>query len=612
MKSAGSKSAQRESRTSPSKDQLKLFSELNLSPALQQQIAAANFITPTPVQAGAIPPAMEGRDVIATAQTGTGKTLSFLIPLIERMPKAAKGATALVLLPTRELAMQVLEHYRHLTQSKGTAALVCGGLAEGPQLDAIRRGARLIVATPGRLEDYLDRKLVNLSGIKILVLDEVDRMLDMGFKPAIRRIAAALPADRQTLCYSATLSPEIRDVARDYLKNPVRIEIGSVLKPSPNVELQSFEVPTDKKQELLEHLLGSSDGSFLVFVRTKHGADRVARRLVRSGHSATQIHGDRSQSQRNAALRQLCSGTSSHPRRHRRRCSWHRCRRRRACRQLRHAEGSRRLRASRRPHRSRLGSWRRLHLRRPRRNPRPAQNGAYPRTSPPRNSASVPEPQERAPNPPFPTAPSPIRMEGTIPMPSTLARLLRLIPLLFLVPTLHAQADQYSLYQLSGNYSWLSNSIDGVPGARQPLNGWDAAFAALRWHGVRFKLDVSGYSGTNQGAPQHPVFIMAGGQFNRRFGRETGFVEGLFGTGSMNRNWLPNNVPGQTASFSAITGGGLDTRLSKRFAFRAQADFQYANFNPGLAIVSTLTYVEEVHHLPNYFAKVSTGFVWNF
>jgi ATP-dependent RNA helicase RhlE len=287
---------------------LKLFSELNLSPALQQQIAAANFITPTPVQAGAIPPAMEGRDVIATAQTGTGKTLSFLIPLVERMPKAAKGATALVLLPTRELAMQVLEHYRHLTQSKGTAALVCGGLAEGPQLEAIRRGARLIVATPGRLEDYLDRRLINLSGIKILVLDEVDRMLDMGFKPAIRRIAAALPADRQTLCYSATLSPEIRDVARDYLKNPVRVEIGSVLKPSPNVELRSFEVPTDKKQELLEHLLGSSDGSFLVFVRTKHGADRVARRLIRSGHSATQIHGDRSQSQRNAALASFANG----------------------------------------------------------------------------------------------------------------------------------------------------------------------------------------------------------------------------------------------------------------------------------------------------------------
>ncbi|HVT99179.1 MAG TPA: DEAD/DEAH box helicase [Acidobacteriaceae bacterium] len=287
---------------------MKLFSELNLSQALQQQIAAANFVTPTPVQAGAIPPALEGRDVLATAQTGTGKTLSFLIPLIERMPKNAKGASALVLLPTRELAMQVLEAYRQLTHSKGTAALVCGGLNEGPQLDAIRRGARLIVATPGRLEDYLDRRLISLSGIKMLVLDEVDRMLDMGFKPAIRRIAASLPADRQTLCYSATLSAEIRDVARDYLNDPVRIEIGSVLKPSPNVELQTFEVPVDKKQELLEHLLGAHDGSFLVFVRTKHGADRVARRLKRAGHSAVPIHGDRTQSQRNSALRSFAEG----------------------------------------------------------------------------------------------------------------------------------------------------------------------------------------------------------------------------------------------------------------------------------------------------------------
>jgi ATP-dependent RNA helicase RhlE len=287
---------------------MRQFSELPLSPALQQRLANLNFIYPTPVQAAAIPPALDGRDILATAQTGTGKTLSFLIPLFERMPAGIKGATALVLLPTRELAMQVLEAWRRLTPSQNNAALVCGGLAEGPQLDAINRGARLIVATPGRLEDYLSRRLVNLSGVKMLVLDEVDQMLDMGFKPAIRRIAAALPADRQTLCYSATLSPEIREVARDYLKDPVRVEIGSVLKPSPNVELRTFEVPVDKKQELLEHLLSSHDGRFLVFVRTKHGADRVARRLSRSGHAATQIHGDRSQSQRNAALRSFAKG----------------------------------------------------------------------------------------------------------------------------------------------------------------------------------------------------------------------------------------------------------------------------------------------------------------
>jgi ATP-dependent RNA helicase RhlE len=290
------------------------FSDFNISASLKQQLANAKFITPTLVQAGAIPPALEGRDILATAQTGTGKTLSFLIPLIEQMGSGTRaevrtrGAFGLILLPTRELAMQVQEHYRKLTGNQGSAALVVGGMAEGPQLQQIRRGAQLIVATPGRLEDFLSRRLVNLSGVKMLVLDEVDRMLDMGFKPAIKRIVAALPAEHQTLCYSATLSPQIKEVVRDYVKNPARIEIGSVLKPSENVELQTFEVPTDRKHELLEHLLDSHNGSFLVFVRTKHGADRVARRLARSGHTATQIHGDRSQSQRNAALRSFSQG----------------------------------------------------------------------------------------------------------------------------------------------------------------------------------------------------------------------------------------------------------------------------------------------------------------
>ena len=287
--------------------QFNQFSDFQISASLKKQLANANFLTPTPVQAGAIPPALEGRDVLATAQTGTGKTLSFLIPLIERMPQG-KGCSALILLPTRELAMQVEQNYRRLTGSYKSIALVVGGMAEGPQLQAIRNGARIIVATPGRLEDYLERKLVNLSGVKMLVLDEVDRMLDMGFKPSIRRIAAALPSDRQTMCYSATLSPQIKEVVRDYLRNPARIEIGSVLKPSENVELQTFEVPADKKHELLEHLLQQHNGSFLVFVRTKHGADRVARRLSRAGHAATQIHGDRSQSQRNAALKSFAQG----------------------------------------------------------------------------------------------------------------------------------------------------------------------------------------------------------------------------------------------------------------------------------------------------------------
>jgi ATP-dependent RNA helicase RhlE len=275
---------------------------------MQKQLANANFINPTPVQAAALPPALEGRDILATAQTGTGKTLSFLIPMLERMASGNKDTKALVLLPTRELAMQVMQAWRDLAQGHGNAALVCGGLPEGPQLTSIRRGARTIFATPGRLEDYLSRKLVNLSGVKMLVLDEVDRMLDMGFKPAIQRIAAVLPTDRQTLCYSATLSPAIREVARLYLNNPVRIDIGSELKPAPNVKLQTFEVPADKKQELLEHLLGTHDGSFMVFVRTKHGADRVAKRLSRAGFAAAPIHGDRSQQQRSSALRGFAEG----------------------------------------------------------------------------------------------------------------------------------------------------------------------------------------------------------------------------------------------------------------------------------------------------------------
>lgn len=302
------------------------FTDFTLLPALQKKLAQSNFITPTPVQEGAIPPALEGRDVLATAQTGTGKTLSYLIPIIEALQKTqkapqfhpghgrglqgrGKGAFALILLPTRELAMQVEQAYRKLAlDSASQAALVVGGLSEGPQLQAIRRGARLIVATPGRLEDFLERKLLSLDQVKILVLDEVDRMLDMGFQPAIRRIVAMLPTQRQTLCYSATIEPPITKLLQKYMTNPVRIEIGSSLKPAENVRLQCFEVTTDKKLVLLEHLLRSEKGSFLVFVRTKRGADRVAKRLSHSGWHAARIHGDRSQAQRSAALRSFSQG----------------------------------------------------------------------------------------------------------------------------------------------------------------------------------------------------------------------------------------------------------------------------------------------------------------
>lgn len=284
------------------------FNDFDLSPQLKKKLAAANFSIPTPVQVGAIPPALEGRDVLATAQTGSGKTLSFLAPMIHRLEKLpGKFPSALILLPTRELAMQVLAVYRQLETSR-QPALIVGGLAEGPQLDAIRRGARVLVATPGRLEDFLDRRLVKLDQVQMLVLDEVDRMLDMGFRPAIRRIVSMLPRERQTLCYSATLERQVSEIVYQYLRDPVRIEIGSTLKPAENVKLRSFEVPAAKKQELLEHLLQSEEGSFLVFVRTKHGADRVARRLSRSGWEAARIHGDRTQAQRTTALRSFSQG----------------------------------------------------------------------------------------------------------------------------------------------------------------------------------------------------------------------------------------------------------------------------------------------------------------
>ena len=259
---------------------------------------------PTPVQAAAIPQALAGKDVIATAQTGTGKTLAFLVPVIEKLfGQDTLGIAALVLVPTRELAMQVVAQANALQGTQGPlAALVVGGLPEGRQLDAIRKGARLVVATPGRLEDYLDRRLISLSGVKTLVLDEADRMLDMGFLPAIRRIASLLPKERQTLCFSATMEGAVTQLVREYTRNPVRLAFGSTLKPSENVRLQAFEVAENGKPEMLYNLLDNETGRCLVFCRTKRGTERIAKSLNRQGINVAMIHGDRSQSQRTAAL----------------------------------------------------------------------------------------------------------------------------------------------------------------------------------------------------------------------------------------------------------------------------------------------------------------------
>jgi len=302
------------------------FTDFAISDNLKNRLTAAGFITPTPVQAGAIPPALEGHDVLATAATGTGKTLSFLVPMIQRMdanplpaPTAQEGQQkrqikpirSLILLPTRELAMQVLENYAKIVpNSKHDAVLVCGGLSENPQLEALRRGPRVVVATPGRLEDYLKRGQISIRNVEMLVLDEVDRMLDMGFLPAIRRIVAALPKTRQTMCYSATLDANIAEIVRDYVSHPKRVQIGTTSKPNERVELRAYTVMQDQKLGLLDQMLNEEQGTFLVFSRTKHGADRVGRKLEKLGHQTSVIHGDRSQSQRTSALRSFASGKS--------------------------------------------------------------------------------------------------------------------------------------------------------------------------------------------------------------------------------------------------------------------------------------------------------------
>src|SRR5579862_7462217 len=282
---------------------MQTFSELQVSAYTRERLAANEFIVPTPVQAAATPLALAGKDVLATAQTGTGKTLAFLIPVIEQLLRdKIPGIAALVLVPTRELAMQVVDQYNDLRGKQlSPAALVVGGLAEGKQLDSLRQGARLVVATPGRLEDFLDRRLVNFKALRMLILDEADRMLDMGFLPAIRRIVSILPRERQTLCFSATLETSVAHLVHDYMRNPVRVELGSVLKTSENVRLRAFEVSTDRKLDVLCRLLGQDKGRCLIFARTKRGAERLALNLTREGFAAAMIHGDRSQSQRTAA-----------------------------------------------------------------------------------------------------------------------------------------------------------------------------------------------------------------------------------------------------------------------------------------------------------------------
>jgi len=290
---------------------MKSFSEFSLSAHLKSNLARHGFTEPTPVQALAIEPALAGRDMVATAQTGTGKTLAFVLPIIDLIAKqpSKSGVRALILSPTRELAIQIEEAFTQMAMdSTVRAAIAVGGLSERSQLQSIRKGAQVLIATPGRLCDFLGRKLVNLSGVRMLVLDEADRMLDMGFLPSITRIIAAMPSDRQTLCFSATLDSSVKHLIESHVRNAVRIAVGSITKPIDKIDLHLYEVEQDRKLGLLERMLGQEQGSFLVFARTKHGAERLSKKLAREGVKSAAIHGDRSQNQRNQALRGFQEG----------------------------------------------------------------------------------------------------------------------------------------------------------------------------------------------------------------------------------------------------------------------------------------------------------------
>ena len=287
------------------------FDHLGLDPALVKAVDAIGYEVPTPIQREAIPAILAGKDVIGTAQTGSGKTAAFLLPILQRLLKQPhRGTAVLVLSPTRELAAQTETFLRPL--AKGTrirGAAVYGGVGMAPQEHALRGGVDVVVATPGRLLDHMGRRNVDFRGLQVLVLDEADRMLDMGFLPDVRRIVNALPRERQTLLFSATMPPEIEVLSRSIMRDPVRISVSPPHRPPPTIRHEVYPVPQHLKTALLLQLLGREDMlSVLVFVRTKRRADRVARQVEYAGLPVARIHGDRSQSQREFALEGFRSG----------------------------------------------------------------------------------------------------------------------------------------------------------------------------------------------------------------------------------------------------------------------------------------------------------------
>jgi len=292
-----------------------MFLRLGLSPATCASLARLGYETPTPIQLDAIPVALTGVDLLARAQTGTGKTAAFGLPMIERFLKRKAGAAGrtprgLVLVPTRELAAQVHQALSAYAATTGLrVAAIFGGVGMGGQVQALRHGVDIVVATPGRLLDHLQRRTVDLSGIEVLTLDEADRMLDMGFLPALRRVAAAVPRRRQTMLFSATLGEDVTRLAREFTHEPVRVDVSVTQVDAPTVTHQVHDVAVDRKRDVLARILTQPGaGQALVFCRTKRGANRVGEELGRRGVHAGIIHGNKSQGARSRALDDFKAG----------------------------------------------------------------------------------------------------------------------------------------------------------------------------------------------------------------------------------------------------------------------------------------------------------------
>jgi ATP-dependent RNA helicase RhlE len=294
------------------------FDSLGLGPEILKAVAEAGYTIPTPIQSQAIPAILAGRDIMGGAQTGTGKTAGFVLPMLQLFAHYANASPsparhpvrALILTPTRELAMQVEESVRTYAKHSGLrSTVVYGGVNIDNQIPILRAGVEILVATPGRLLDHLHQKTVNLGQVEIFVLDEADRMLDMGFIPDIKRIMAVLPARRQNLLFSATFSDEIKKLADQLLNAPQLIEVAKRNTAAENVGQSAYKVSSDQKRALLAHLVRSCDlKQVLVFVRTKHGAGRLARQLEKEGINATAIHGDKTQGARVEALEGFKAG----------------------------------------------------------------------------------------------------------------------------------------------------------------------------------------------------------------------------------------------------------------------------------------------------------------